>query len=328
MKMKRRKPLYGLVLVGMLVNAIVNVPVHAAAPSPNIRKFEPPAIPPVITLFERTDLYAEPDDSFRPIAALTPQDVVTVEAEQEWYAKGRGEKVWIQIKTTWAGDLWMHLDYEKIGVVKPIDTNIALLWSASLYSQPALSATTDAALTPQTVHANAIFESPASYLTNSYRIETTWLGDMWLVSNPHMLTDMEVLNQAMDLPTETLYMEDYDTANRLQRPSDAQFIPPQHVVAFEKTQNGVYHVRTKDDSTFWINPDYAQPVGAEPFEQKVTLSKETVLHLFPTMSFPTFGILTPQTVTAFERWIAPNHQHWYHIRTWAGDMWVQSDEQT
>jgi hypothetical protein len=183
--------------------------------------------------------------------------------------------------------------------VKPIDTNIALLWSAALYTQPSLSTMTDAVL----------------------------LGDKWIVSNPHILTDMEVINQDMDLQTDTLYMEDYDTANRLQRPSDAKLIPPQKVFALEKTQYGIYHVRSQDGDTFWINPDYAQPFGAEKINESLDLKVETILHLFPTMPFPTFGVLTPQKVTAFEKWTDPQGKRWYHIHTWTGDMWVQSDEQ-
>lgn len=73
------------------------IPAHASGPYT-------PALPPVITLLEETPLYAEPDDSLEPVTALSPQDVETVEAEEYWYAKA-GEKVWIRIKTTWAGNL-------------------------------------------------------------------------------------------------------------------------------------------------------------------------------------------------------------------------------
>lgn len=296
-----------------------------AAPPPR-KEFTPPTIPPVITLLEQTPLYATTDESRKPFAALTPQDVTTVEAEQDWYTKQRGEKVWIKIKTTWAGDLWMHLNYDRIGIVKPLDTNIALLWDSYLYTQPSLSTRTDAVLAPQTVHANAVFESPASYLTNSYRIETSWLGDMWVVSQPQMLLDMEIVNQEMDLPTETLYMENYDTSNRLQRPSEVKMIPPQKVFALEKTQTGVYHVRSQDGNTFWIQPEFAEPVGAGAINERLTLSKDVRLYLFPTMPFPTFGVLSAQTVDAFERWTDPQGERWYHIHTWAGDMWVQPDK--
>ncbi|MFC5451172.1 hypothetical protein [Paenibacillus aestuarii] len=320
----RIKSFICLVFVMMLVNFICNMQADAALP-PH-RAIDPPKVPPVITLFEQTPLYSTPDDSRKPFAALTPQDVTTVDAEQAWYMKQRGEKVWIKIKTTWAGDLWMHLDYDKIGVVKPLDTNIALLWDTALYTQPSLSTMTEVVLAPQTVHANAVFESPVSYLSNSYRIETSWLGDMWVVSQPHMLIDMEILNQEMDLPTETLYMEDYDTSNRLQRPSDVKMIPPQKVFAFEKTQNGVYHVRSQDGNTFWIQPEFAQPAGAEPIKERLKLLKDVRLYLFPTMPFPTFGVLSAQTVDAFERWTDPQNEQWYHIHTWAGDMWVQPDK--
>jgi hypothetical protein len=261
-------------------------------------------IPPVITLFDNTLLYPEPDDSIEPWATLSPQNVNTVEAEKDWYLyiddKPR-EKVWIKIQTTWLGDLWMHLDYDKIGTLRTTDTYIALIWPASLYTQPMKSTITDVVLAPQTVHAKAVFDSPVT--NRSYRIETSWLGDMWLVDPKRILSDITVLNEQLDLPTETLYMDEYDTANRLQRPTDAKFIPAQKVLALEKTVNNIYHVRPDDGSTFWINPSYAQPLGVKKINESIELNKNTIQYLFPTMAHPTFGVLSPQKVNAFEQWV-------------------------
>lgn len=293
-------------------------PVHAIGP-------HTPTLPPVITLLEETPLYAEPDDSLEPVAALSPQDVETVEAGPNWYAGSGDGLFWIKIKTTWAGDLWVHLPYQTIGVIKPADTHIALLWGAYLYTQPVVSARTEAVLSPQTVHANAVFESPFSYLSSSFRIETSWLGDMWVVANPHMLVNMEIINQSMELPTETLYMEDYDTGNRMQRPSDAKLIPPQHVFAMEKTENGVYHVRDREGNVFWIHPDYAQPYGAEKIKESIELKQSASLYLFPKAPSLRFGTLAPQTVAAFEKWTDPEGKVWYHINTWTGSMWIQPE---
>lgn len=294
---------------------------HAFGP----RKFEPPSIPPIISLLKDTPLYPKQDESVEPWAVLSPQDVETVEAENEWYTKESGEKVWVRVKTTWLGELWMHLEKEKIGVIKPIDSYILLLGPAQLYSQPVQSSKMDIVLTPQVLHANAIFDSSYSYLTNSYRIETSWSGDQWLVSNPYMLVNVEVLNQEMVLPTETLYMEEYDTAYRLQRPSDARFIPPQKVFALERTENGEYHVRGENGDTFWIQPPYAQPAGSKKINETLELAKPTELHLFPKTSYPIFGLLSPQKVEAFEQWDDSEGHRWYHIHSWNGDLWIQPD---
>lgn len=283
-----------------------------------------PELPPVITLLEETPLYAEPDASLSPVAALSPQDVETVEAGASWYAR-TDDRVWIKIKTTWAGNLWVNLHYQSVGVVKPVDTHIILLWGAYLYTQPLVSAQTEAVLSPQTVHANAVFESPFSYLSTPYRIETSWLGDMWLVAVPRMLTNVEIVNQDMELPTETLYMEDYDSSYRMQRPSDAKLIPPQRVFAMEKTEQGVYHVRSQDGSVFWVHPDYAQPSGAEQIKESVELKQSVTLYMFPKAPSLRFGMLSPQTVTAFEKWTDPERKVWYHINTWTGSMWIQPD---
>jgi hypothetical protein len=314
-------------IVALLATLIFNFTVcltAAAAPSSAFyHRFEPPTLPPVITLFDNTPLYPEPDESIEPWATLSPQDVNTIEAEKEWFVHtdGKPEKRWIKIKTTWLGDLWIHLDIDKIGTLKPMDSYIALLWPAALYTQPVKSALTDVVLDSQTVHANAVFESPVT--NRSYRIETSWLGDQWLVDPPRILVNMTVLNQEMDLPTETLYMDEYDTANRMQRPSDAKFIPAQKVFALEKTENNEYHVRSADGSTFWINPLYAQPVGAKESSEIIELTKDTALLLFPATSYPRFGLLSAQKVQAFVQWDDPQGHRWYRIHSWCGDMWIQ-----
>ncbi|WP_282942886.1 hypothetical protein [Paenibacillus sp. RC67] len=275
-------------------------------------------------MLENTNLYPVPDESVEPWATLTPQDVSTVEEDMDhpYLETDSQGKMWIKIKTTWLGDLWVHLDLEIIGVLKPVDTYLALLWDARLYSEPFRSTMTEDILSPQTVHVNAVFESPFAMYSGSYRIETSWLGDQWIVANPHFLL-VEVLNSELDLPTETLYMDEYDTANRMQRPSDARFIPAQTVFAMEKTENGAYHVRDQNGSIFWINPQFAQPVGVKKIDETIELTKNTEQHLFPTMPFPIFGLISPQKVKAFELWDDPQGNRWYRIYSWSGEMWVQ-----
>ncbi|TVY11078.1 hypothetical protein [Paenibacillus cremeus] len=311
------------VFLCLLISLTACLTATAAPSSAFYHKFEPPALPPLITLFENTPLYPEPDESVDPWASISPQTVETVEAEKDWYIAPQSDdagKRWIKIKTTWLGDMWIHLNYDRIGMLKAADTNIALIWSAALYSEPVKDALTDVVLSPQTVHCNAFFVTPSGDV--AYRIETSWLGDQWLVRPNNILLDMEILNREMTLPTETLRMEDYDTAQRLQRPSEAHFIPPQTVFALEKTVNNQYHVRAEDGSTFWINPAYAQPPQAKEIDETIELSKETLVHLVPTTFYPFFGTLTPQKVKAFKQWDAPDGQRWYRIHSWNGDLWI------
>ncbi|MFD0678382.1 MULTISPECIES: hypothetical protein [unclassified Paenibacillus] len=315
------------VIICLLISFAACLTASAVAPSSAFyHKFEPPTLPPVITLFENTPLYPDQDESVDPWATLTPQDVETVEAEKDWYIppqSGDSGKRWIMIKTTWLGKMWIYLDYDRIGTVKPADTNIALIWPAALYSEPMKDALTDVVLSQQTVHCNAIFFTPNG--SSAYRIETSWLGDQWLVNPNYILLDMEILNHEMTLPTETLRMEDWDAAHRMQSPSEAHFIPPQTVFAMEKTVNGEYYVRAGDGSTFWINPAYAQPVGAKEINETIELNKNTLVHLVPTASHPIFGSLTPQKVKAFQQWDAPDGNRWFRIHSWNGDLWILPD---
>jgi hypothetical protein len=127
------------VFVCLLINFTACLTASAVAPSSAFyHKFEPPTLPPFITLFENTPLYPVPDETVDPWASLTPQDVETVEAENDWYItpqSGDPVKRWIKIKTTWLGEMWIYLDYNRIGTVKSADTNIALIWPAALYTE-------------------------------------------------------------------------------------------------------------------------------------------------------------------------------------------------
>ncbi|WP_240420808.1 hypothetical protein [Paenibacillus periandrae] len=315
------------VFVCLLISLYASHIAVAVAPSSAFyHKFEPSALPPIITLFENTPLYPGPDESVDPSSIIAPQDVEAVEAEKDWYVtaqSGDPGKRWIKIKTTWLGEMWIHLDYNRIGTVKQADTNIALIWPAALYTEPVKAALTDVVLSPQTVHCNAMFITPGG--NSAYRIETSWLGDQWLVNPNYILLDMEILNREMKLPTETLRLEDWDTAHRMQSPAEAHFIPPQTVFALEKTVSGEYHVRAEDGSTFWVNPAYAQPVGTKEINETIELSKNTLVHLVPTASLPIFGALTPQKVKAFQQWDDPDGKRWYRIHSWNGDLWILPD---
>ncbi|TBL71199.1 hypothetical protein [Paenibacillus thalictri] len=286
----------------------------------------PPDLPKVITLFEETPIYNKPDASLKPSATLSPQDVITVGAEKEWYARSYDpthpdeEKRWVQIETTWLGPQWMRLHRSKIGAVKLLDTHIWLPDGASIYDEPFANDDAAAVLTPQTVHAKAAFESPQ--VSPLYLIETTWLGDKWLAPSVRHYTNIEKVEEDVVLPTETM-ISDLPEPARLGKYTDLWVIPAQTVKAYEKYYD-FYHIETSVGPK-WVNKQFAQPEGVRKTDEEITLTEPAVQYLYPHQPYPTFGLLSPQKVKAYEKWQSPQGDNWFRIHSWNGDLWVKQE---
>ncbi|MGO4275421.1 hypothetical protein AB4Z22_37245, partial [Paenibacillus sp. TAF58] len=77
--------------------------------------------PDAIVLTEETRLYQSRNDQVEPVASLSPQEVQVVNIEDKWFVgDSRIGKAWVQIHTTWLGDLWIHIPINKIGTVRPV----------------------------------------------------------------------------------------------------------------------------------------------------------------------------------------------------------------
>ena len=141
----------------------------------------PQGMPQTISLLDITPLYAAPSyDIQEPLAKLSPQDVEVVSTEygDQNYASPLSY-TWIQIHTTWLGDVWIKLDNRKLGVIRPLNLDIQLGEEAPLYNLPYSEALTGASLSPQNVRTKAEFVSPSGFY--AIQIETSWLGDQWLL---------------------------------------------------------------------------------------------------------------------------------------------------
>ncbi|GFZ75954.1 hypothetical protein GCM10008018_21660 [Paenibacillus marchantiophytorum] len=74
------------------------------------------APPESVTLLEETPLYESQSEDGGSVATLSPQAVQVVGAEKQWfYTNDPKSKAWIQIHTTWLGDLWAHIPINRIG---------------------------------------------------------------------------------------------------------------------------------------------------------------------------------------------------------------------
>lgn len=117
--------------------------------------------------------------SSQPWASLSPQEVnvVSTQFDNNGYAYPN-DNTWIQIHTTWLGNMWIKVENTKIGVIRPMNADLNLKVATPLYDHPYREAANGAILSPQTVHAKAEFVSPSGLY--AIQIETAWLGDRWL----------------------------------------------------------------------------------------------------------------------------------------------------
>jgi hypothetical protein len=156
-------------------------PLPAQSQTNTVKEVARPAgMPEIISLLDTTPLYSEPDSTKKSWASLSAQDVKVVQTQlgDSGFAVPSGY-TWIQIHTTWLGDVWIKVDNDKLGVIKPLNTDLSLAAATPLYNHPYREAANGAHLSPQTVHAKAEFVSPSGFY--AIQIETSWLGDQWLI---------------------------------------------------------------------------------------------------------------------------------------------------
>jgi hypothetical protein len=141
----------------------------------------PNGMPEIISLLATTPLYPEPDDKIKTWASLNPQDVKVIRTQfgdDNGYASPYGY-TWIQIQTSWLGDRWIKVDNAKLGVIRPLNADLSLAVETPLYDHPYREAAKGARLSPQNVHAKAEFVTPSGLY--AIQIETSWLGDQWVI---------------------------------------------------------------------------------------------------------------------------------------------------
>jgi hypothetical protein len=136
----------------------------------------PAGLTDTISLTEKTPLYAKPDVKSKSWASLNPQDVKVVQVRED-------DPSWIQIHTSWLGDMWIQTDYSKLGIIRPLDLDLKLAAVTPLYNHPNIGTASGAKLSPQPVHAIAEFFSPFGFY--AIKIKTSWLGDQWII-NPQI----------------------------------------------------------------------------------------------------------------------------------------------
>ena len=84
------------------------------------------------------------------------------------------------------------------------------------------------------------------------------------------------------------------------------------------------HIRLPQGGEVWVNPARAlleRPEGIVKTNEKVELKKESTTYRYPLTGEVAHskGFYKPQTVQAFEKWMAPDGTAWYHFHGYGLD---------
>jgi hypothetical protein len=285
----------------------------AAAPASSMQR-EVPKLSFNITLLEDTPMYSSPDETLRSRGIISPQDVHVIGAEENWLSyHADTEKKWFKVKT-WLGDEWIRLELRKTGTIEANDMYLWLSKNVRLYDSPFSDTSTGLALSSQTVHVLAHYRSK---FTNSYLVET-WAGKKWLVDLANNFFPVTKIHEQIELTT-TISI--FDTP--MPYNGEKGVFSPQIVTAFQK-YNEWYLVVTSNGVEAWINKKFAQPEGVKQTNESVKVSVITPLQKYPYVYEINMGAIAPQTVKAFETWISPEGESWFHIHSWQGDAWIRT----
>jgi hypothetical protein len=299
------------------------------------------APPERITLVEETPLYRSKSERGGPVVSLSPQEVQVTGAEKQWfYTNQKDSKAWIQVHTTWLGDLWAHIPVNKIGTVEKVRQRRAHYTDemASPDLGTAMS-TGDSSPDPsvQIVHLKGDYPIVAEYTTiydRAYQVQTD-NGPVWTRDAGIGILDT---NETLELTTETPLFE-----NIWNGPSSKEIalLRGEKVTAFEKVEQPLwsgrgpypmwwsgstwYHVRTSK-GTGWINNRYGEPASAVPVHWKVDVREQRELLRYPGVSFETSTLLLrQQTVEATAAWDDPNGNKWLRVAADGHTGWIQME---
>jgi hypothetical protein len=171
--------------------------------------------------------------------------------------------------------------------------------SEYLYQAPHASMKTFYGLAPQSLnYVNSV--------GGWYKVKT-WIGDMWVKPKYFMEGQPQQGNGSLMI-NKKIPLYNVPNANT----SPVTTITPQTVNYVEK-YFGWYHIKTWMGLK-WIFIDY--PAEITPIGEQLKVNNQIRLYESAT-SYVTKVDITPQTLTAFEKW-----NDWYHIYTWLGPKWV------
>ncbi|WNR44155.1 SH3 domain-containing protein [Paenibacillus roseipurpureus] len=285
------------------------------------------APPKRLMLKEETPLYKRTNEKSGSVASLSPQEVDVVSAEKQWfYTNDPSSPAWIQIHTTWMGDLWAHIPVKDIGSVQSADKTVFYPYASGAKELNDL------------IHANydqyTSIERRSTHISQTY---TTLYDRFFLIDTdkgPYWTRDagVEILpaDETLQLTTEIpLFSE----------PSDKEIavISGEKVTVFEKITQPLwqgrgpydmwhfstwYHVKTSK-GTGWINLLYGEPSDAVKVHWKMSIHGDRELMRYPGVNYASSVLLLRnQDVEATAAWTRPDGSIWLKVSHDEREGWV------
>lgn len=293
------------------------------------------APPERITLLEETPLYESRSELGGPVASLTAQEVQVTGAEKQWfYTNDPGSKAWIQVHTTWLGDLWAHIPVNRIGTVQKASPRRAHYYGNEAGSElGGVMGLPAAPESSQRVILKGDYTIVAEYTTvydRAFQVQTDD-GLVWIRDEGIPILDT---NETLTLSTETPLVD-----NIWNRPfKELALLNGEKVTAFEKVEDPLwtgrgpypvwynstwYHVPTSK-GTGWVNRRYGEPASAVPVHWRAELIGQHELFRYPEVPYETSTlILRQQTVQATAAWDDPNGFKWLRVAVDGRAGWIQ-----
>ncbi|KIL39444.1 hypothetical protein SD70_19925 [Gordoniibacillus kamchatkensis] len=285
------------------------------------------APPERIVLLADTPLYGKKSERGGPVATLAPQEVEVAGAEKQWfYTNDPSSKAWIQIRTSWMGDLWAHIPVNQIGTIQAVNKTV-------YYNGLSGNKELEAAVHPE--RAKPDYATPGEtrvikqYTTiyDRYFLVETEQGPLWTWQNGVAIAPAdETLDVAAEIP---LFSE---PANK-----ELAVISGEKVAVFEKITQPLwygrgpyeiwhfsswYHVKTSK-GTGWINLLYGEPADAVKVHWNISIHGDRMLMRYPGVPYTSSALLLRnQEADVNAVWTLPDGTIWLAVTAEGHKGWI------
>ncbi|MGF7036498.1 hypothetical protein J2T17_007561 [Paenibacillus mucilaginosus] len=188
-----------------------------------------------------------------------------------------------------------------------VDFSITLTKETQLHSSPEPDSETAYSLSPQTVQAT--FMQGASY-----KIKTTWIGDMWIKPEWPYIFNMKEEKKPVVLASKTPVYQ-YPYYNVLGE------LDPQTLESIATAAGGWYCIETSYGKQTWVHPSISAPLHVETLNETIEVDgflKDT--YMYPHTRSVHFGHLEQTILKPTEKTAIGD---WYHVESPDGMVWVE-----
>lgn len=290
-----------------------------------------------VTILNETPIYGKPDPKSKPIGTLAPMQSLSVdrqtpEIDPPTLLTETGD--WIRVNT-WLGPCWIKDNDNVIyGTLTEEAREVTIMNTAGLYHSPKSDTKTGQSLSPQKVKITAKLGYIPKNAVNAisvelsrgtwYRVQTTWMGEKWIV-NPAILEDVKEMPASMQIKLTEAEMA-YPV--RYADDGEGEIVPPGAINVIATSTEGfgpwstTWYKAQLPQGVRWIRPKHQILTDYREMDETVQLT--TAARYFDE---PMQGLDTDNN-----RWLPEgNYQaieasgSWIHLETPFGPKWVNRD---